>query len=247
MTVGEACMREVVFATADTPVVEAVALMRRHNVGDVLEIEAHGKAAHGSTPFNGDSAAIRVFRFLKQIAPLSASSYFEELFETSDFGGSGIGIHGADEPSKNLTSNLGIVTTEGANLTLLYNIRYPVTWTGAEIQGKGRKNLGPRTSGFTLAVARDSAPLYFPLDHPLVKTVCDVYEEETGIRRAPGTMGGGTYARAIPNTVSIGTGWDGDGHAHETDERLKVEHLYKMSRIYVHILYRLAKLAETSA
>jgi len=215
--------------------------------GDVLEIEAHGKAAHGSTPFNGDSAAIRVFRFLKQIAPLSASSYFEELFETSDFGGSGIGIHGADEPSKNLTSNLGIVTTEGANLTLLYNIRYPVTWTGAELQAKCRKHLATLTSGFTLSVARDSAPLYFPLDHPLVKTVCDVYEEETGIRRAPGTMGGGTYARAIPNTVSIGTGWDGDGHAHETDERLKVEHLYKMSRIYVHILYRLAKLAETSA
>lgn len=53
-------------------------------------------------------------------------------------------------------------------------------------------------------------------------------------------MGGGTYARAIPNTVSIGTGWEGDGKAHETDERLKVEHLFKMSRIYAHILYRLA-------
>jgi succinyl-diaminopimelate desuccinylase len=57
-------------------------------------------------------------------------------------------------------------------------------------------------------------------------------------------MGGGTYARAIPNTVSIGTGWLGDGKAHETDERLKVEHLFKMSRIYAHIFYKLAIVAK---
>jgi len=97
-------------------------------------------------------------------------------------------------------------------------------------------------SKFELKVVRDSPSLYFPIDHPLVKTVCDVVREETGETKAPGVMGGGTYARAIPNTVSIGTGWEGDGKAHETDERLKVDHLFKMSRIYAHILYRLAML-----
>jgi succinyl-diaminopimelate desuccinylase len=56
-------------------------------------------------------------------------------------------------------------------------------------------------------------------------------------------MGGGTYARKIPNTVSIGTGWHGDGEAHQTDERLKIDNLYRMSRIYANILYRLVKLA----
>jgi succinyl-diaminopimelate desuccinylase len=86
----------------------------------------------------------------------------------------------------------------------------------------------------------DSPSLYFPLDHPLVKTIREVVSEETGEDKEPGVMGGGTYARMIPNTVSIGTGWEGDGEAHETDERLKVAHLFKMSRIYAHILYRLA-------
>ena len=76
-----------------------------------------------------------------------------------------------------------------------------------------------------------------------MKTICEVYKEETGDDSKPEVMGGGTYARAIPNTVSIGTGWEGDGKAHETDERLKVENLFKMSRIYAHILYRLALLA----
>lgn len=53
-------------------------------------------------------------------------------------------------------------------------------------------------------------------------------------------MGGGTYARAVPNTVSIGTCWEGDGHAHETDERVAVESLYKASRIFAHLFYKLA-------
>jgi succinyl-diaminopimelate desuccinylase len=208
--------------------------------GDVLGVFGIGKAAHGSRPFDGDSAAIRVTRFLREISPLSSFAFFDELFDMGHIGGAGLGIAGSDEPSGDLTSNLGIVKTEGGNVELLYNIRYPVTWTGEKLQALCEKKLATLKSGFHLRVTRDSPPLYFPLDHPLVKTIVDVYEAETGELRTPGTMGGGTYARAVPNTVSVGTGWEGDGAAHETDERLKVEHLFKMSRIYAHILYRLA-------
>ncbi len=208
--------------------------------GDELGIYAVGKACHGSQPFLGDSAAIRILRFLYEITPLSTESYYFELLELTHIGGAGLGIAGSDEVSGDLTCNLGIVKAENGELNLLFNIRYPSTWTGAQLQSKCENHLKELKSGFTLAVTRDSPSLYFPLDHPLVKTVVDVYEEETGERKKPGVMGGGTYARAIPNTVSIGTGWEGDGKAHETDERLKVAHLFKMSRIYAHILYRLA-------
>ncbi len=208
--------------------------------GNELGIYAIGKACHGSQPFLGDSAAIRVLRFLYEIAPLSNETYYTELLETAHIGGAGLGIAGSDEVSGDLTCNLGIVGVDGDKLNLLFNIRYPSTWTGTQLQAMCEKYLAELKSGFTLEVTRDSPSLYFPLEHPLVKTIVDVYEEETGERKKPGVMGGGTYARAIPNTVSIGTGWDGDGKAHETDERLKVEHLFKMSRIYAHILYRLA-------
>jgi succinyl-diaminopimelate desuccinylase len=89
-------------------------------------------------------------------------------------------------------------------------------------------------------VERDSPSLYFPKDHPLVRTIVDVYRAETGDMTEPGTMGGGTYARAVPNTISIGTGWLGDGDPHQTDERVAIDSLKKMSRIYASILYRLA-------
>jgi succinyl-diaminopimelate desuccinylase len=208
--------------------------------GDVLNVQAKGKAAHGSTPFAGDNAGTRIFRFLFEIAPLSAESYFEELLWMTHPSGVGLGIHGRDDVSKDLTSNLGIVETKDGRLSMLTNVRYPVLWKGEELAEMCRTFLKTLKHEFNLEVVRDSPSLYFPLDHPLVKTICEVVKEETGETKPPGVMGGGTYARAIPNTVSIGTGWEGDGKAHETDERLKVEHLFKMSRIYAHILYRLA-------
>ena len=210
--------------------------------GDMLRVETVGKACHGSIPFGGDSAAIRLFRFLAFLAPLEDETFYDELLWSAHLGGAGLGIAGADEVSKDLTCNLGIVSTDGSTLKLLFNIRYPVTWKGEAVQKACGAHLETLKSGWSLAEMTDSPSLYFPIDHPLVSAICEVVREETGETKAPGVMGGGTYARAIPNTVSVGTGWAGDGDAHENDERLKVEHLYRMSRIYAHILYRLARL-----
>lgn len=207
---------------------------------DVLTVHAIGKACHGSFPFGGDNAAIRILRFLNEISPLSCQKYFQELFLTTQIAGAGLGINGEDEVSHDLTNNLGIVATTGDHIDLTFNVRYPTTWKGDKLKAMCEGHLATLESEFKLKSFSDSPSLYFPLDHPLVKTICEVYHEETGETRKPGVMGGGTYARAIPNTVSIGTGWEGDGNAHETDERLKVDHLFKMSRIYAHIIYRLA-------
>lgn len=212
--------------------------------GEVLGLFAIGKAAHGAMPFTGDSAAIRAIRFLYEIAPVQFKDRYEELLEATHPGGAGLGIAGSDDVTRDLTANLGIVKAEDGKVELLVNVRYPATWTGEQLQEKCRAFLATRVGQFTLKVTRDSPPLYFPLDHPLVRTMVEVYEEESGERRQPGTMGGGTYARAIPNTVSIGTCWEGDGRAHETDERIKIENLFRASRIYARVLYRLAQEAK---
>ncbi len=208
--------------------------------GDLLRISALGKASHGSTPHNGDNAALRVFRFILALAPLSVQEFYEHLFELPHIGGVGLGIAGSDEPSGDLTCNMGIVSMSEGKVHMLFNIRYPATWTGAMLQSRCTSHLESFGGGFELTITRDSPPLYFPEDHPLVKTIVEVYHAETGEQKKPGSMGGGTYARAVPNTVSIGTSWLGDGPAHENDERIKIEHLFRSSRIYAHILLRLA-------
>lgn len=211
--------------------------------GDLLKIHAVGKAAHGSWPFGGDSAAIRALRLLAEIAPLSSQEAFEELFERTHIAGLGLGIAGSDEPSGALSANLGIIATIEGKVRMTINVRYPVTWSGDDIKAKCEAHLAELDLEWKLADFSDSKPLYFPLDHPLVGAVVESYKEETGEERKPGVMGGGTYARAVPNSVAIGTGWLGDGPAHETDERMKIEHLHKMARIYYRILDRLTSLA----
>jgi succinyl-diaminopimelate desuccinylase len=206
--------------------------------GDELAIKCQGKAAHGATPFSGDSAATRLFRFLEQIAPVPDRGYFDALLFASHPSGVGLGIHGNDEPSGDLTSNLGVLRTVDGALELTVNVRRPVTWAKDALREKFDKFLATK-DGWSMASFTASEPLYFPLDHILTRTIVDVYEAETGERKAPGVMGGGTYARALPNCVSIGTGWEGDGEAHQTDERIKAAHLLKMSKIYAHLFVRL--------
>lgn len=212
--------------------------------GDVLTIEAVGKACHGSLPYGGDNAAARALRFLAEASPLSTQGYFEELFWFTHPSGSGLGIHGRDDQSDDLTANLGVVKTVGTDLSMTVNVRYPVTWTGQDLVSKLNQRLSSSKTGAKLHEASDSPPLYFPIDHPMVDAICLAYAEETGDTQSkPGVIGGGTYARAISNTVSVGTSWEGDGLAHETDERIKVEHLFRASRIYARILAELAILA----
>lgn len=205
-----------------------------------LRISATGKAAHGSTPFLGDNAATRIARLLHAICPLSVQEFHENLLLAFHPSGVGLGIHGRDEATGDLTSNIGVVSLENNVLSLLANVRYPATWNGDQLHELCSSKMATLGSSWSFKVERDSPSLYFPKDHPLVRTIVDVYRAETGDMTEPGTMGGGTYARAVPNTISIGTGWLGDGDPHQTDERVAIDSLKKMSRIYASIIYRLA-------
>jgi succinyl-diaminopimelate desuccinylase len=208
--------------------------------GDSLKIIAVGKAAHGSTPFMGDNAATRVFRLILAVAPVSHQEFMAQLLMATHPSGAGIGIHGRDDATGDLTANVGVVSMSEGRIELLVNVRYPATWKGEQLLALCQAGIAKLEGDWTVKVERDSPSLYFPIDHPLVQTIVEVYRAETGDMKEPQTMGGGTYARAVPNTISVGTGWIGDGEPHQTDERIKAAHLLKMARIYAAILYRLA-------
>jgi succinyl-diaminopimelate desuccinylase len=212
--------------------------------GNRIGVTATGKAAHGSTPFMGDSAFTRAMRYALAIAPPEHKGEYDAWLMLGHPGGVGIAIDGRDDPSEDLTANVGVVRTEGDAARVTVNIRYPVTWKGADVEARAKAKLEKDGFGWKVSEFDDSEPLFFPADREPVLTILEAYREETGDMTPPRSMGGGTYARAVPNTVSVGTGWDGDGPAHENDERIHISHPLKMAKIYVHILYRLAKLTE---
>ncbi|MER3466628.1 MAG: hypothetical protein C4340_05820 [Armatimonadota bacterium] len=211
-----------------------------------IALVAFGKAAHGAMPFAGDSAFVRVWRLLADLAPPEEAEKCQGFVMFGHPSGVGLGIHGRDDVTEDLTSNIGVVRSERGVLHATVNVRYPVKWSGEELKQRCERFLADKRPGWRLASMDDSPGLYFPLNSEPVLSVVEAYREETGDNREPGVMGGGTYARAVPRTVSVGGGWEGDGPAHENDERIKVEHLIKLARIYANMLYRLAHAAAKS-
>jgi succinyl-diaminopimelate desuccinylase len=87
----------------------------------------------------------------------------------------------------------------------------------------------------------DRPPIYFAVDDPFIETLMAVYRENTGdTENKPFVIGGGTYARAIPNAVAFGAKFPGrDDVMHKKDECLLIDDLIKTTHIYADAIYKL--------
>jgi len=207
-----------------------------------IRVRAVGRSAHGSTPEAGDNAVARLARALAEAGLEADSPWLKWAAESADVAGTRLGIRGEDAVAGPLTNNLGILDASGGRVRLTHNIRYPVTWTIQQILERLRPVV--EEAGWTLAEWTDSPPLHVPLDTEPARTLLEVYQQETGdLESRPGTMGGGTYARATPHAVAFGASFPegGDGPAHEPDERISIERLVRACKIYAHALYALAR------
>ena len=212
------------------------------STADTLKVTAQGKSAHGSRPTLGDNAVARLARALATLDLPDTALWLDWIAATVDPTGQALGIAHKDEVAGPLTSNLGILEVTEDKVRLTYNIRYPVTWS---IEALLEANKAVRLAdGWTLAEHHDQPPLHVRLDEEPVATLLRVYRENTGDTTSePGTMGGGTYARATPHVVAYGAGFpDGsDGPAHELDERIAVKTILDAAKIYAQAFYEMAK------
>jgi succinyl-diaminopimelate desuccinylase len=204
-----------------------------------------GVAAHGSEPYKGKNAAMQLIAFL---AVLNLSS--SDMKDAIDFlnakidmeiDGKSLGLAMEDEPSGNLTLNVGIVNATDERIELSLNIRYPVTHTSDEVMGIFNETI--QGSGFRIKeFEQDIKPLYYPKDSPLIMTLTEVYNRETGRNDSPIAIGGGTYAHDMPNIVGSGPLMPGQPNLeHLPNEYIAISHLMNITRIYAQDIYELAK------
>ena len=206
-------------------------------------VEAQGVSAHGSTPELGENAIGRLVQFLKGV-PLSGGAAEAVAFLADRLGmetdGTSLGIALEDAVSGKLTLNWGTAEADEHALSLCINYRYPVT--------KRFEDCAPqleaafKEAGFTLEKQTHKQSLYVPEDSELVRTLLDVYAKETGLLAKPKSIGGGTYAKALPNVVAFGPIFPGDEvREHKPDEFIEVEKLMKNAQIIAEAMYQLAK------
>lgn len=206
-------------------------------------LEARGVSAHASTPELGENAIGRLMRVLAAL-PLSGRAAETVRFLAGKIGmetdGKALGIALRDDISGGLTLNWGAVEGDETGLTIGINYRYPVTCK--------LEDCGPRLRrifehvGFELVEQTHKASLYMSEDSELVRTLLEVYTSQTGLSARPKSIGGGTYAKSIPNIVAFGPVFPGDEvREHKPDEFIEIDKLMKNAQMIAEAMYQLAK------
>ena len=201
-----------------------------------------GVSAHGSTPEKGKNAILKLFRSMRQLDRRLTKDLDFILEAFSDYKGEHLGIGLSDEPSGELSVNLGMMDFQSGILTLEVNLRIPVTFTDADV--KDRLRLKFAGSGFTISFGEFTPPLYYPEDYPMINTLMEVYRTVTGdVGAKPMAIGGGTYAKEMNNVVAFGPGLPGrEDVDHIADEYIYFEDLITWTNIYAQAILALSNL-----
>ncbi|WP_461207511.1 dipeptidase PepV [Clostridium sp. DL1XJH146] len=212
--------------------------------GNELIIESKGISAHGSTPELGVNAIVQMLALLGEMdLPRSSASKMIEFLNTHigfDINGEDFNIPLEDGISGKLTLNLGKIYFDRKGCTVSLNVRYPVTESFDNLMKGINKTING--TGIEINDMIHQEPLFFEEDHKLVKTLMKVYKEYTGKEEKAIAIGGGTYAKEMPNIVAYGPLFPGDEDVvHQADEYIEIEKLILISKMYASAMYELAK------
>lgn len=207
-----------------------------------IKIVALGKSAHASSPHKGENALLKMYRLLNNVLLLedSCKKYvnFIDKYIFDDLYGEKLNIAYEVEELGKLTLNAAITRFEENKIFVKFNVRYPASPEYENFEIK-LKEISQKEK---IKFIRDNKnePLYFPKDSILVNTLQKVYKKVTGRNEEPASLGGGTYAKLMPNTVAFGPNYkEYNGKPHSPNESININMLKEGIIIYSYALKEL--------
>ena len=232
----------------EAPLADEIAAMSAEGVSvrrtaEGFIVEAQGVSAHGGTPSEGVNANGRLVLFLTKLpleGKLAAAIRFLAEKIGMEYDGASLGIYLEDDLSGPLTNNFGVLNATETSMEVKLNYRYPVT--------KTYEMCGPivlkafEDAGFVLSAATRKNRLYVPAESELIQRLMKVYTDATGdFESKPKSIGGGTYAKMLPNVVAFGPIFPGDEvREHKPDEFMEISRLKDNANILAEAMYALA-------
>ena len=205
--------------------------------GNHTKLVLNGKSAHASTPEEGINAVVYLCKYLATVVDNKLVNFILEYLD--DCNGKKLGIDhvGVMGP---LTLNLGIISYCKENFKITLDLRCPHDMDFDNMISKFQTVCA--NYGFNETHNIGEA-LYVDPDSKLIKTLHEAYVNVTGDTvNKPQTMGGGTYAKSMPNCVAFGAEFLGeDNLIHGNNENIKIESLLKATEIYCQAIYNLIK------
>lgn len=228
---------------------------------NIYVIKSYGVPGHAAFLEKGVNAITNLIRYINENFPVSyyesdEFKYLQKLFNLGVFEiespeflsrddvASPTEFHDTSfvkDESGILTNNIAQIEYDEGFLILKTNLRIPVTYPLEDILDKYR-NLSTIFSNITVEAFGKQEPLYVRKDDPLVEKLVDIYNLKVARRDQPIAIGGGTYARAFPNSISYGAvfPWEPD-LCHQANEYAVIDNLILASKIYAEAIYSLAK------
>lgn len=207
--------------------------------------EASGKACHGCAPWLGVNGISALMEKVHRAEPENrfAEMYADLIGKT--IYGEKLGIAAEDESGK-LTLNAGLLEVGADKVTLMVDIRYPAKKNPDEISGSLVRQFS--SYGASCECVYQVRPLYTPSDSPVLGALLSAYREVTGDESRPISIGGGTYAKAMPNMVAFGPNFPGhENREHMEDEYILVDDFLKLEEIYERALVYLLDSSDSSS
>lgn len=206
--------------------------------GNHTKLVLIGKSAHASTPEFGINAATYMCHYLATISNNQLVHFVDDCFFEDHYGKKlGIDYTGLMGP---LTVNLGILNYKDGNANMTIDMRVPHEVTDEQLS----KPVDQRMKKYGLTQTHHlGKALYIDPNSELVTKLHNSYVEFTGDQEhLPQAIGGGTYAKSMPNCVAFGIEFPGsDNKIHQNNEEISIEELLKATAIYAKALYDLIK------
>lgn len=204
-----------------------------------------GKAAHGSTPEEGRNAGTYLAHFLNNFSFDKDAQSFINVAATylhENDRGEKLNIAHEDELMGHLSSNFGVLTfNDQTGGKIAANMRYPQGTDADTILNNIRETLKDERVECVFD-GEGKEPHYVSKDDPLVKTLLDVYQRQTGLEAHEKVIGGGTYGRLLKRGVAYGAMFpDSVDTMHQANEFMAVEDLMRAMAIYAEAIYELVK------
>ncbi len=217
---------------------------------NTLIIETRGVGAHGSTPEKGVNAFFELFKFIDYLDLKDSQGKFVEnmlnIF-VDKTNGEGADLKLSDDISGALSLNLGMCFI-GKNpmftdmlddtLKIVIDIRYPVSYSINDISSRLQSAL---PESWECDVLHYQAPHHVDENSHLVQTLMSVYKKYTLRNDPPLAIGGGTYARTLPNkAVAFGVQFpDKPDKAHQPNESISLTDLKLSAKMFATAIKKL--------
>ncbi len=215
------------------------------HAGDTLVVTAFGKTVHSAVPEQGHNALMDLVVFLDNDLNVLPNAYglmakFAAQFIGFELDGKSLGIAHHDDFMGSVTVAGDMFNTTDTTVMFMFNFRVPrgIEQTEIEHELQSRFDSFGKKYGVKFSDTRYlSKALYSDPQSPFVQKLLTIYNSITKENRPAQSIGGGTYAKRIPNAVVFGPALPDEEYlGHQPNEYFLISTLVKNIEILTHTM-----------